>query len=103
MTRPAHKGASILASEWLASAASDLSAARHCRGQVDVAPELVCFHAQQCAEKALKAVMINPAIPATILPLMRPKLGMLSSWPLRYWNGLGQTVAASALAHVPAR
>lgn len=43
--------------EWLAHAESDLNLARLGKGRDDVLPEQVCFHAQQAAEKALKAVL----------------------------------------------
>lgn len=44
--------------DWLAHAGSDLSLARMARGHAEVLPEQVCFHAQQAAEKALKAVFL---------------------------------------------
>ena len=44
---------------WLASAASDLKAARLCQDDSGIFPEVVCFHAQQSAEKAIKAVLLN--------------------------------------------
>lgn len=44
--------------DWLAHAESDLNLARIAREQKDVLPEQACFHAQQAAEKALKAVLL---------------------------------------------
>lgn len=43
--------------EWFAHAESDLNLARLGKGRDDILPEQVCFHAQQAAEKALKAVL----------------------------------------------
>ena len=47
------------ASRWLAQAEVDLEAARHLSPRF---PALACFHAQQAAEKALKAVLIKRGI-----------------------------------------
>jgi len=44
--------------DWLAHATSDLNIARLARGHREVLPAQICFHAQQAAEKALKAVLI---------------------------------------------
>lgn len=44
--------------DWLAHAESDLNLARIAQAQKDVLPEQACFHAQQTAEKALKAVLL---------------------------------------------
>lgn len=47
--------------EWLRLARGDLALAR---AEVpDVPPELLCFHAQQAAEKAIKAVLLAEGIP----------------------------------------
>jgi len=47
-----------VAGRWLAAAADDLSAARLLAGSADISPDVACFHAQQAAEKALKAILI---------------------------------------------
>ncbi len=44
--------------DWLAHARSDLSLAKLAQGNEDIIPEQVCFHTQQAAEKALKAVLV---------------------------------------------
>ena len=46
--------------EWVAKADADLATAQR-EAAVDEAPDFdaVCFHAQQCAEKYLKAVMVE--------------------------------------------
>jgi HEPN domain-containing protein len=46
-----------LASEWLTRAEHDLRVARYLLTMPDPPPESVGFHAQQCAEKALKAYL----------------------------------------------
>ncbi|MGB9610524.1 MAG: HEPN domain-containing protein [Bryobacteraceae bacterium] len=44
--------------QWLESAASDLRLARLASQHRGVRREQICFHAQQAAEKALKAVLL---------------------------------------------
>ena len=44
--------------DWFRRACSDLSLARVCRAP-DVLLEDLCFHAQQAAEKALKALLVS--------------------------------------------
>jgi HEPN domain-containing protein len=44
---------------WLLQAQSDLNLARGARQIEDVLPEHLAFHAQQCAEKAIKAVLLS--------------------------------------------
>jgi HEPN domain-containing protein len=44
---------------WLQRARSDLAIARAVLDSPDVLREDVCFHAQQCAEKALTALLIH--------------------------------------------
>jgi HEPN domain-containing protein len=46
-----------LAQEWLTRAEHDLRVARYLLTMPDPPPESVGFHAQQCAEKALKAYL----------------------------------------------
>jgi len=43
---------------WLQRARSDLALGRAALDSPDVLREDVCFHAQQCAEKALKALLV---------------------------------------------
>lgn len=44
---------------WLAHADSDLTLAIAGKNNESVLPEQICFHAQQAAEKALKAVLVH--------------------------------------------
>ena len=55
-----HAGGS--SGDWLAHAESDLNLARLARHRSDVLPEQVCFHAQQAAEKVLKAVLLHRGV-----------------------------------------
>jgi len=48
--------------EWLRHAQSDLNLARLASQQPDILPEQACFHAQQAAEKALKAALLHRRI-----------------------------------------
>jgi HEPN domain-containing protein len=47
---------------WLERARSDLNLGRSALRTRGVLPEDACFHAQQCAEKALKALLIHLGI-----------------------------------------
>ncbi len=49
--------------EWLDHASSDLAIGQLALGRVGVRQEMVCFHAQQAAEKAMKAVLVARKIP----------------------------------------
>jgi HEPN domain-containing protein len=48
--------------DWLRYARSDLNLARIAAGS-DVMLEMLCFHAQQAAEKSIKAVLLAAGIP----------------------------------------
>ena len=54
-----------LARQWLEKAAGDLTSAQHLLTLPDSKCrfDVVCFHAQQCAEKSLKAFLILHKIP----------------------------------------
>lgn len=52
-----------LVRQWLEKAANDLRTAAHTLGLGEDCPyDTVCFHAQQCVEKSLKAVLIREQI-----------------------------------------
>jgi HEPN domain-containing protein len=51
------------ASSWLRFAHDDLAAARTLLADPDLPSRIACFHAQQSAEKALKALLIASSIP----------------------------------------
>jgi HEPN domain-containing protein len=48
---------------WLQHARSDLAVARAVLDTPDVLLEDICFHTQQCAEKALKGLLVQHEIP----------------------------------------
>lgn len=50
--------------EWVQKADNDLTAARQIQKLGKSAPtDTICFHAQQCVEKYLKAILVNQSIP----------------------------------------
>ena len=63
-------------SDWLRYARSDLELARIVRPD-EVLFEGLCFHAQQAAEKALKAVLISKGIPPPKTHNLRTLLDLL--------------------------
>ena len=62
MTPPLKQDPSGSPRDWLAHAESDLNLARVARDTKDILPEQACFHAQQAAEKSLKAVLLSKQI-----------------------------------------
>jgi len=62
MKLPGQPDAAGSPSDWLRHARSDLALARLAAAREDVLPEQACFHAQQAAEKALKAVLRHAGI-----------------------------------------
>jgi len=49
--------------EWIAKAEADLATARREAGVIESANYgAVCFHSQQCAEKYLKAILVDNAV-----------------------------------------
>lgn len=69
--------------EWLAHAESDLNLARLGKGRDDVLPDQVCFHAQQAAEKALKAVLLHRKVEFPFIHDIEALLEIMTQ------NGLG--------------
>lgn len=63
--------------DWLVHAKSDLKYAQVGRDQDDILPEQVCFHAQQSAEKALKAVLLFKGIPFPLTHNLRALVELL--------------------------
>lgn len=58
MKRPPKRDPLGSPEDWLAHAESDLDLAKIARDRKSVLPEQVCFHAQQAAEKSLKAILL---------------------------------------------
>ena len=51
-----------VAQEWIAKAENDLKSASHLLKVKDCPTDAICFHAQQCMEKHLKALLIAQGI-----------------------------------------
>ncbi len=49
--------------DWFEKADQDLEMARRALGPGQSMPEMVCYHAQQCAEKYLKSYLIAHSVP----------------------------------------
>lgn len=84
---PPHRRDSLGSPEdWLVYAESDLRLARFARKQNDIIPEQACFHAQQSAEKALKAVLLFKHIEFPLVHDLKTLVGLLQknaiSFPL---------------------
>jgi HEPN domain-containing protein len=83
---PAPKNVIAVLREWLAKADNDLKTAVYTLGLgKDCPTDTVCFHAQQCVEKYIKALLVWRATPfqktynihvlrALLPPKLRPKL-----------------------------
>ena len=78
--------ACIVVREWIAKAENDLTNAAHTlKLRAECPTDTVCFHAQQCIEKYIKALLVFRGIPfpkwhnihalrALLPPRLRPKL-----------------------------
>ena len=78
----ASKAVLILVREWIEMADHDLTAAAAILKLGKTAPkETVCFHAQQCVEKYLKAVLVYRSIPFSKTHDIRALMGLV---PRRY-------------------
>ncbi len=61
---PGAENANLVVAEWVARAEDDLNTAAHTLKLGRECPTgTVCFHAQQCAEKYLKAYLVSRAVP----------------------------------------
>ena len=55
---PENEEAMTVAREWIAKAESDLKSAAHLIKMKDCPTDAVCFHAQPCVEKCIKALLV---------------------------------------------
>jgi len=55
---PENRNGVAVAKEWTAKADNDLKSAAHLLKVKDCPTDAVCFHAQQCVEKYLKALLV---------------------------------------------
>ncbi len=62
-----------LVAEWMRHARSDLAVARMV-DEEQIAPEILAFHAQQAAEKALKALLVQRQVEFPRLHVIGPLL-----------------------------
>jgi HEPN domain-containing protein len=61
---PGAENTDLVVAEWVAKAEDDLNTAAHTLKLGRASPTgTVCFHAQQCAEKYLKAYLVSRAVP----------------------------------------
>ena len=61
---PEHDKTAAIAREWMSKAQNDLKTAAHTlKLGTDCPTDTVCFHAQQCVEKYLKAALVVLEIP----------------------------------------
>lgn len=107
-----------LTSEWIQKAEGDLATARReLRARTAPNYDAACFHAQQCAEKYLKALLQEAVTPFgkthnlsllldllkdqyPALELLRPTLAMLSAYAVEYrypGESADKTVARQAV------
>jgi len=77
MTPPLKHGPPGSPQDWLVHAESDLNLARVARERKDVLPEQVCFHAQQAAEKSLKAALLFKRIEFPLVHDLETLIGLL--------------------------
>jgi len=68
-----------VASVWLQRARSDLRLAEAALKTIGVVPEDACFHAQQSAEKALKALLIAHGLPFPRTHVLETLLDLLKA------------------------
>jgi HEPN domain-containing protein len=73
---------------WIERAHSDLRLGRTALKTKGVLPEDACFHAQQCAEKALKGLLVSRSIPFPKTHVIESLLDLLKTQHV----GIPQTV-----------
>ncbi len=56
---PGNENAMAVAHEWVAKADNDLRSAEYLLKMEDCPTDTICFHAQQCVEKCLKALLVT--------------------------------------------
>jgi len=89
---------SDVALAWMQHARSDLQLARVAVRARDVLPEGACFHAQQCAEKALKALLLHQEVPFPRTHSIEVLLDLLKAGGVSIPNGVDEAFALSEYA-----
>lgn len=59
---PENRESTAVAWEWVEKAENDLKSAAHLLTMRDCPTDTICFHAQQCIEKCLKAILVAHGI-----------------------------------------
>jgi HEPN domain-containing protein len=83
---------------WLQRARSDLQLGRAALRAQGVMPEDVCFHAQQCAEKALKALLLHMKIGFPKTHAIEVLLDLLKAQGVGIPNGVDEAFELSEYA-----
>ena len=83
---------------WLRRARSDLSLGRAALQTKDVLPEDACFHAQQCAEKALKALLLHLGVDFPRTHVIEVLLDLLKTQGVDIPTGVDEAFALSEYA-----
>jgi HEPN domain-containing protein len=74
---PENENAMIVAREWLVKADNDLRSAGYLLKMKDCPTDAVCFHAQQCVEKCLKALPVTQGVPVQKTHDLTKLMGLL--------------------------
>jgi HEPN domain-containing protein len=83
---------------WLQRARSDLALGKAALHTPGVLPEDACFHAQQCAEKALKGLLSNHAIPFPRTHVLEVLLDLLKAHGVTVPDSVDEAFALSQYA-----
>ena len=83
---------------WLQHARSDLNLCKAALRTRGVMPESACFHAQQCAEKALKALLLHLEVPFPRTHAIEVLLDLLKIKGLNIPHGVDEAFVLSEFA-----
>jgi len=89
---------SEVARTWLKHARSDLTLGKTAISTLGVLPEDACFHAQQCAEKALKGLLSHLVIPFPHTHALGMLLDLLKAHAISVPNNVDEAFALSQYA-----
>jgi len=89
---------SDVALAWMQHARSDLQLGRVALRARGVMPEGACFHAQQCAEKALKALLLHQEVPFPRTHSIEVLIDLLKARGVSIPNGVDEAFALSEYA-----
>lgn len=87
---------------WLRRARSDLQLGRVALRSKGVLPEDACFHAQQCAEKALKALLLSLGVDFPRTHVIEVLLDLLKSQGLNIPTGVDEAFHFLNMRYKPA-